>query len=268
MSEPRVLVLSGYGLNCEDETLHAFKQAGAVGDIVHVNDLIDDPDRLAEYQILAIPGGFSFGDDTGSGSALAVRLREHLGQQLLDFVASKKLVIGICNGAQMLVNLGLVPGFDESLHRDAALLANATNRYQCRWVHLKVNASNRSPWLVGIDELFIPVAHGEGNFMLAPEALDLVRERDMVAARYIDVQGHRAGGKFPANPNGSTDDMAMLTDTTGRVLATMPHPERAIAFTQRPDWPLKKEQLRRAGDKIPAAADGLKIFKNAVAYFQ
>jgi phosphoribosylformylglycinamidine synthase len=267
MSNPSVLVLSGYGLNCEDETLHAFTLAGAQGQRIHVNDLLAAPSMLKDTHILAIPGGFSFGDDTGSGNALAARLRERLGDTLLDFVERKRLLIGICNGAQVLVNLGLVPGLSGKLVPDAALLPNQSARYQCRWVHVQANSYNRSPWLVGLDEMFLPVAHGEGAFTLSPEALELVRERELIGGRYSDGNGHRAQGKFPLNPNGSVEDIAMMTDTTGRVLATMPHPERAVAFTQRPDWIRRKEHLKRAGDKLPTAADGLRVFKNAVAYY-
>jgi len=268
MTSPKVLVLSGYGLNCEDETLRAFESEGATADIVHINAVLDDPTLLSAYQIFTIPGGFSYGDDTGSGNALANRLRGRLAEPLADFAERKKLVLGICNGAQVLVNLGLVPGLSGSGVQDAALLPNTTGRYQCRWVHMQINHLNRSPWLAGMDDVYMPVAHGEGNFTLSPEALDIVREREMIAARYIDADGHKAGGKFPANPNGSVDDMAMLTDASGRILASMPHPERAVLFTQRPDWTLKKELYKRQGTKVPKKADGHKLFKNAVAYFQ
>lgn len=267
MAAPRVLVLSGYGLNCEEETAFTFARAGAEPEVVHVNDLIDGRRTLADFQIFAIPGGFSYGDDTGSGNALANRIRNHLWDQVQAFIARDTLTIGICNGCQVAVNLGLItaPG-QPAGERSVALLHNASLRYQCRWVDVAV-ANDRSPWLQGIRSLHIPVAHGEGNFQLAETARQTFAAAGMIALRYVNADGTPANGAFPANPNGSYDDIAGLTDHTGRILALMPHPERAIFFTQREDWPLKREQLRREGTPTPEDGDGMAIFRNAVRYF-
>lgn len=267
MAKPRTLVLSGYGLNCEEETAFTFARAGAEVTVVHVNDLIDGHESLADFQILAIPGGFSYGDDTGSGNALANRIRNHLWEEIQAFVSRDTLTIGVCNGCQVAVNLGLITAPGQSVgERSVALLNNSSLRYQCRWVDLKVSGS-ASPWLKGLDRLHVPVAHGEGNFQLDDDAKRAFHAAGMVALRYVNADGTPAGGVFPANPNGSYDDIAGVTDHTGRILALMPHPERAIFFTQRDDWTLKREELRRAGKPIPEEGDGMGIFKNAVAYF-
>ena len=265
MSTPKAIIFSGYGLNCEQETAYAFTLAGGKADIVHINDLIERPNVLKKYQILAIPGGFSYGDDIGSGSAYANKLANHLKKQLLDFTAKDKLVIGICNGFQVLTNLGLLPG---------VLTFNDNNRYTDRWVDVrspspskgKVGASSQSPWLCGISHLSLPIAHGEGKFVANPETLAAIKKQKMIAGVYY--KGEMCGYQNLApNPNGSTLDIAMLTSANGKVLGTMPHPERAMFFQQLPNWPLRKEKLIRAGKPLPKSGPGLQIFKNAIRYF-
>ena len=147
----RVLVLSGYGINCEDETLHAFEVVGFKGKIVHINDLIQNPKQLNNFQVFAIPGGFSYGDDTGSGNAMAKKIMNNLYDVLLNFETKDKLIIGICNGCQILVNLGIVPGI-YSNNPEIAMIENSTGIYQCRWINVKVNNVN-SPWLININNL-------------------------------------------------------------------------------------------------------------------
>lgn len=268
MATPNVLVIAGYGLNCEEETLFAFTTTGATGKIIHINDIIANPSLLENYQILAIPGGFSYGDDTGSGNALANRIRHNLKNELSRFVEADHLVIGICNGCQTLVNLGLVPATEGiSSERQAALLHNANFRYQCRWVDVKVD-SEHCVWTKGINQMHIPVAHGEGNFAMAEEMLKTIEAKGQVAMRYTRADGTAAGGVFPANPNGSLADIAALTDTTGRILAVMPHPERALFFTQRDDWHAEADKLKRNGTPLPEHGDGLALFRNAVSYFE
>jgi len=245
MSKPKVLVISGYGLNCETETAFAFELAGGKADIVHVNDLIAGTKRLKDYQILAIGGGFAYGDDTGSGRAYANKLMNHLSTEVKQFCAADKLVIGICNGFQVVVHAGLLPG---------ALVHNQSARYLDRWVNLKVE--NDSPWLKSITTLAVPIAHGEGNFYVAPSQLKILKQNHQIALRYL-----------PPNPNGSTDNIAGVTDKTGRILGLMPHPERAMFFTHLPNWPLLKEQHLRAGQPLPKFGPGLQIFQNGIQYF-
>ncbi len=263
----KVIVLSGYGLNCEEETLHAFKYSGLNGDIVHINDLIDSPEMLDNYDILAIPGGFSYGDDTGSGNAFAQKMKLALMDDLKKFVERDTLVIGICNGCQILVNLGLVPALNAYGERDVAVTYNASARYQCRWIDIKIEHAT-SPWLKDIETLHIPVAHGEGRFMMDDSTLEDLKFNGQVAARYVNEGGHYADMAFPANPNGSTFDIAAMTDKSGRVLAIMPHPERGMFTWQRDDYAELKDQAQRDGVELSDDSDGIVIFKNAAAYFE
>ncbi|PCI56267.1 MAG: phosphoribosylformylglycinamidine synthase [Alphaproteobacteria bacterium] len=261
----KVIVLSGYGLNSEEELLHAFEQSGVEGDIVHINDLIEKPDTLSAYNILAIPGGFSYGDDTGSGNAFAQKMKLALWDALKAFVARDTLTIGICNGCQILVNLGLVPALNEYGERDVAVTYNASARYQCRWIDLAVESA--SPWLKDIDSLHIPVAHGEGRFMMEDDTLSALKENGQIAARFVTPDGTAAEGEFPHNPNGSVYDIAAMTDKTGRILAIMPHPERGMFTWQRDDYHEIKDAAQREGVNLSDESDGLQIFKNAAAYF-
>ncbi len=265
MAHPRVIVLSGYGLNCEEETKFAFERAGAAAEIVHINDLIAIPERLSNYQIMALPGGFSFGDDTGAGNAYANRLKHHLEPQIREFVAGDKLVVGVCNGFQIISNLGLVPAIDRNYgRRTIALTSNDSARYLDRWVDLRVE--NDSPWTAGIARLSLPIAHGEGKLFTDPAVLKQLNDKNLIALRY--VRGEMSNYQdLPANPNGSVEDIAGITDETGRILGLMPHPERAIFFTQAPNWPVTAEQLRRDGRPLPEDGPGLQIFRNAVRYF-
>ncbi len=265
MTKPRALIFSGYGLNCEEETCYAFQLAGACAEIVHINDLIDKRNRLSDYQILAVPGGFSYGDDTGSGNAYAGKLRNHLWSDIETFLKGNGLIIGICNGFQILSNLGLLPSIGHQYgKREIALIHNSSARYTVRWVD--VQAENESPWLEDIDTLSIAIAHGEGKFYASDVILGQLRQKKLVALRYVkgDLCSYL---QLPANPNGATDDVAGITDETGRIFGLMPHPERAMFFTQLPNWPLLKEQYLRVGKPLPKYGPGLKIFQNAVKFF-
>ncbi|MEI6221529.1 MAG: phosphoribosylformylglycinamidine synthase I [bacterium] len=267
MTKPKVLVLTGYGINCEEETAFVFNKVGGQSAICHVNDLIEAPSKLNEYQILALPGGFSYGDDTGSGNALANRLRNKLNDAIQEFINRDSLILGTCNGCQVAANLGIIPGFDDNYeNRLIAFTHNASARYEDRWVHLKVEKTN-CIFTRDLDSLYVPIAHGEGNFTTAPEVLKKLEQNNQVVVRYAKPDGALAQQQFPHNPNGSINDIAGLCDPTGRIFGLMPHPERAIFFTNRPDWPLLKEQLKRQGKEIPDFAEPLKIFENAVSYF-
>ena len=264
---PKVLIFAGYGFNCEEETKYAFDWAGGNADIVHVNDLINGYARLTKYQIIVFPGGFAYGDDTGSGNSYALKVRNHLWEELLSFVKKDKLVIGICNGFQVLVNLGLLPGFKgEYGIRKIGLMPNKSARYVVRFVDLRVE-TKISPWLKDIDNLSIPVANGEGRLCISDQNLKLLNKKKMVALRYIkgEICNYL---DLPANPNGSVEDIAGIIDETGRILGLMPHPERAMFFTQMPNWPFVKEQCIRQKEKLPVQGPGLEIFRNAVKYFK
>jgi phosphoribosylformylglycinamidine synthase len=271
--KPKTLVLTGYGINCEEETAYAFDESGADSTIIHINDLIENPKTLEKYQILAIPGGFSYGDDTGSGNAYANKVKNNLTDQLISFAKQDKLAIGICNGFQILANTGLVPAINEKYgQRQIALMHNKTARYECRWVHLKTTTS-KCVWTKDIDTLHVPIAHGEGNFYTEPDTLKSLEQNNQIAFKYTKPDHSPANQEFPHNPNGSLQDIAGVCDPSGRLLGMMPHPERFLSFTNEEGWPLKKESLLReqrrntSSPVFPTQTPGLKIFQNAVNYF-
>jgi phosphoribosylformylglycinamidine synthase subunit PurQ / glutaminase len=265
MAKPKALIFSGYGLNCEEETKFALEKAGGDGDIIHINDLMANKKALEKYQMMAFPGGFSYGDDTGSGNAYAHKLKNHLWEAILHFISKDNLVIGICNGFQILTNLGLLPGINKQYgKRQVALLHNQTARYTVRWVDLVI--TSKTPWLVGINQISLPIAHGEGNFYTTNKTLKVLKNTGIIAAQYIEGEICKYQ-HLAANPNGALENIAAITDASGRILGMMPHPERAIAFTQLPHWQYLKEKYRREGKLIPQEGPGLKIFQNAITYF-
>ena len=260
------IILTGYGINCDEETKFAFDKSGAKAEIVHVNDLIGGKKKLSDYQILALPGGFSYGDDTGSGYALASKIKNHLWNDLQDFVKGDNLAIGICNGFQVMTNLGILPAIDNKYGEvQVALEHNDTARYIDRWVDLTFN--NNSPWTKDVGSVSFPIAHGEGRFYADKDLLSTINEKKLVEAKYVkgvacDYQN------LVANPNGSVEDIACITDESKRLIGLMPHPERAIDVRQLPNWGLLKEKAKRAGTTLDTVGPGLKIFQNAVAYFK
>ena len=252
------MVLTGFGINCDYETAAAFEQAGARADRVHLNDLIAAPERLGEYQVFAIPGGFSFGDDVASGKILANRIRYRLGDALNRFVNDGKLAIGICNGFQVMVKMGLLPRFSPDFAQSVTLTHNDSGRFEDRWVNLRIDADTPCVWLKGIDAIELPVRHGEGKFIPADDSvLDQLRAGNQIVLRYATPNGEAAAGAFPANPNGSIADVAGICDPTGRILGLMPHPEAYVTRTQHPQW------TRR---NLPEDGAGLRLFRNAVRY--
>ncbi|MCM2466108.1 phosphoribosylformylglycinamidine synthase subunit PurQ [Methanoculleus oceani] len=261
----RALIMSGYGINSEMETQEALMRAGMASDIVHINDLIAGEKTLSDYRLMVFPGGFSYGDDTGAGNAYANRVRNNLWSDVKDFLAGDNLVLGICNGFQILANLGLIPAFDRDYPRDIALMPNIKGVLECRFVTLKPAAENL--WTKGIAHLYCPVSHGEGNFSCSEETLKRIEREGMVAFRYCRDDLSPAGGEYPYNPNGSLADIAGITSADGKVLGLMPHPERALEFVNLYDWPTRKERLRREGRPLPTESMNMQFFRNIVAYF-
>lgn len=247
VSKPKVLVLSGHGLNCETETAFAFEQAGAQAQIIHIQDLIDNKKLFAGFEILVFPGGFSFGDDMGSGKALANIIKKNLYDELLEFKNKGNMILGICNGFQVLTQLGLLPG---------ALMHNDSARFIDTWVGLKF--SGDSPWLKGLAEMSLPIAHGEGRYFLGDEERDSVISA--INAGKISVL------HYTENPNGSLEDIAGITDESGLVLGMMPHPERAIFSHHHPNWTQMREAARRQARTLEEFSPSLQLFKNAVQY--
>lgn len=262
-------MLYGYGLNCDYETQFALNRAGAQAVRVHTTDLLENPALLWDYHLLAVPGGFSWGDDHGAGVVLALRLKLALGAALQEFIAAGRLVIGICNGFQVLVNLGLLPGLPgRQGERLAALIPNDCGNFRDAWVHLKATPSV-CVFTQGLEHLELPIRHGEGKFYAPPEVLSELHNRGQIALKYATASGAPAAGRFPANPNGSLMDIAGVCDTTGRVLGLMPHPEAHVTATQHPTWTREKEAWRRRGEAYPEPEGaGLAIFRNAVAYLR
>jgi len=283
MAQVKVIVLRTAGTNCDEETCHAFQLAGAQAQRVHVNRLIEEPRLLHNYQILALPGGFSYGDDIAAGKILANQLIHHFRAQVEEFIAADKLVIGICNGFQVLVKAGILPGLNEpalaargyAAHQEhahaaqdyttqeggngaiqqATITYNDSGKFEDRWVYLEPG-TDKCVFINPGERIYLPVAHGEGKVCFAEEAiLEQVKKDGLVAFRYVDKEGNFGG--YPVNPNGSTDHIAGLCDPTGRVLGLMPHPERHVHPTHHPRWTREKR------DK----GDGLNIFENAVKYF-
>ncbi|MBT3349457.1 phosphoribosylformylglycinamidine synthase I [bacterium] len=267
MKKPTAIVLGGYGINSETETIFALNAAGCDARYVHTRDLLDDPKILDKTQILVFPGGFSHGDHTGSGKALSNLIQNNLGDEVLKFVQRDTLTLGICNGFQVLVALGLVPALEKKYgERQAGLLKNKTNRFVCRYVHLKM-VSQKCVWTRGIEKLYLPMSHGEGNFYLPDTQLDALEKNDQIVFQYIDAHGVLANGKFPANPNGAARDIAGICDPSGRILGLMPHPERGLFSTNLPEFGKMKELARRENFEVPEETTNRKVFENAAAYF-
>lgn len=269
----KALVLTGYGLNCDYETHYAFQLAGAESHRVHINELImgeekgSDP-RLEHYHILVFGGGFSWADDHGAGVLLASKMRFNLGEQIERFISQGKLVIGICNGFQALVNLGLLPGFEENYNeRRVALTYNDSGNFIDTWVNLKINPDAPSVFTKGLNQMELPVRHGEGKFYASDGDIESLFRNNQIAMQYADKKGDEAEGQWPLNPNGSLRDIAGICDPTGRIFGLMPHPEAFLHPTNHPNWTKQKEALLREGKNIDSLeGHGLRIFRNAVEY--
>jgi phosphoribosylformylglycinamidine synthase len=260
MPKPRVLVLRAPGTNCDVETAFAFEMAGAEAVKLHVNQLIEQPDLATNFQILCFPGGFSYGDDIAAGRILATQLQTFLADTLESFRQHDRLVLGICNGFQIMMRLGIFFDSSESV-QPATLTWNRQGRFDSRWVHLKPETDN-CVFLRGIDECYLPMAHAEGRFLFRDsDAQKLMMEQQQVVLRYCDASGKsdEAILDFPINPNGAQGNVAGICDSTGRIFGLMPHPERHLFPTNHPQW------TRR--DVQPEHGEGLKLFQNAVSYF-
>jgi len=249
MATPKALVLRAAGTNCDRETEYALQQAGFEAARIHVFRLMEDAAPLAEAQFLVIPGGFSYGDDVAAGKILAHQMLHRLAEPLNEFVAAGKLVLGICNGFQVLIKSGLLPWATVSTdqaHRDATLGWNDSGMFQDRWVHLRCD-SGKCVYLPRDEVITLPIAHAEGKFMpRGDDVLKALADGDQIALRYVDERGE--AGPFPINPNGSIDDVAGITDPSGRIMGLMPHPERFVDVTHHPRW--TRGGVRRADGRL------------------
>ncbi|MCA9132116.1 MAG: phosphoribosylformylglycinamidine synthase subunit PurQ [Planctomycetales bacterium] len=261
MASPRVLILRAPGTNCDVETAYAFEQVGAKVSRVHVNRLIDDPALGGGYQVLCLPGGFSYGDDIAAGRILAERLSVHLRDLVEEFRGAQRLVLGICNGFQVMMRLGIFfPGQEDS--PPATLAHNAQARFEDRWVQL-VNRDSNSVFLRGTEQLFLPIAHAEGRFVIRDAAAgQQLLQQGQLGLRYSDASGQTSDSStlpFPLNPNQAQYNVAGISDPSGNIFGLMPHPERYLDATQHPYW-------TRLAD-LPEHGQGRQIFQNAVDFF-
>lgn len=263
MAQVKVIVLRAAGINCDMETCWAFEQAGAIAEAIHINRIIENKSMLEDYQILVLPGGFSYGDDVAAGKILANQILHHLSDAIRQFIDDGKLVLGICNGFQVLVKTGILPGLADSEQQPASnaqqvtITDNDSGKYEDRWVYCAPQ-TDRCVFIEPDRQIYLPIAHGEGKVITRDEAvLERLISEKHIAFKYVDENGDE--GDFPVNPNGSAASIAALTDTTGRVLGLMPHPERFVRATQHP---------RFSRPETRPDADGTTIFTNAVHYIQ
>lgn len=270
MKNPKALVLTGYGLNCDNETVYACEEAGMTANRVHINALIDGDVDLFDFQLMVFGGGFSWGDEHGAGVIQAVRMKTSLGDAMRLFIEKGNLVLGICNGFQTLVNLGLLPGFENDYsRRQVALTANDCGNFRDQWVTLKINSDSPSVFTHGIDQIDLPIRHGEGKFFAEKAVVEQLIQNNQVVMQYADANGHPASGQFPPNPNGSLADIAGICDPTGRVFGLMPHPEAYNHRANHPDWPRKKVIAHRGSTgKALNPLTGIKLFENAATYLK
>jgi phosphoribosylformylglycinamidine synthase len=246
------------GANCDLETHHAFEVAGARCERLHVNRLLEKPDLLKQYQVLCIPGGFSYGDDNGAGKILGNQIRLGLYDGIQRFRDDGKLILGVCNGFQVLIKSGVLLPFSSAADAPATLTWNDSGKFEDRWVHLETDGQ-KSVFFSGIETMYLPVAHAEGKFVPRSEAvLEELERSGQLVLRYRRALPVGETVPYPENPNGSVGNVAAVCDPTGRVCGLMPHPERHIDPLQHPQWTRHKADV----------GDGLRVFQNAVNYFK
>ena len=277
MTAPKVAVLFGFGINCDHETAAVFNLVGGAAERVHVNHFISGERSMEEFQILAVPGGFSFGDHLGSGRLMGNRMRFALRDQLHAFVAAGKPIIGICNGFQVLVKTGLLPG-PNAPHPDfvqrASLTLNDSGRYEDRWVTLEFDDNSPCIWTKGMTRMDCPVRHGEGKFVMPSTTdFDALAAGHQLTVRYVDPATEVGSGMtdeplpFPLSPNGSMRNIAGVCDATGLVFGLMPHPEAVYAKWLHPDHTRNTAPGPEHSEALGAwEGEGLQMFRNAVEY--
>jgi phosphoribosylformylglycinamidine synthase len=257
-------MVTGFGINCDYETRHALSMPGVEMEVdaCHLNDLVADPNRLDRAHLLVVPGGFSYGDHIASGRVLGNRLKSRVGEAILRFVGEGKLVLGVCNGFQVLVKMGLLPGGGRNSgnpwKQEATLTHNDSGRFEDRWVHLRVKPDNPCVFLQGLDRLYFPIRHGEGKLIFAEGIHDRVEAANQDVLHYATSDGNPTG-EYPSNPNGSEHNIAGLCDETGRIFGLMPHPEAFLHRTNHPHWTRLD---------LPEEGQGVSIFRNAASFLR
>jgi phosphoribosylformylglycinamidine synthase len=261
------LIVTGFGINCEIETGAAYKKAGADITIIHFNELMNGRYDLHHYHILNFPGGFSFGDDIASGKVMSNKVKykkmksgKTFIEEIEDFLRNGNYILGICNGFQILVQLGLLPNLNHRFEPEVSLERNHSGKYEDRWVYCKVTPGCKSPFLKGIDVLPLPVRHGEGRLIIKDDTIrKQIKDSNLIALQYTDKEGS-VSDIYPLNPNGSEFSAAGLTDISGHVFGLMPHPEAYLSIYNHPDWSVK----RRHSPAFEEIETGQKMFQNIV----
>lgn len=258
-----VLIITGYGLNCEDESRYAWELAGGRPTLIHLNDLIERPSRLQDFAALMFIGGFAYGDHMTSGHVFALRIKHRLSGELEKFISREKLILGACNGFQIMVKLGLLPGLDgDYFTQKLSIIQNDCGMFQDRWVRLRFEAASPCVFTRGLDSIDLPVRHGEGKvFTRDKKFLQRIEMSGCVPCRYANASTGEPTREFPHNPNGALNAIAGLCDPTGRIFGLMPHPEAYLYPESHPQWDVQK--LRGT---LPQQGSGLSFFQNAVHY--
>ncbi len=269
MKTVQALVITGFGINCEEEMAAAYRLAGAEARIVHVNDILVDGFSIHDFDVVNFPGGFSFGDDIASGKVMANKVKykqlpsgKTFLAELQQFLADGKYILGICNGFQMLVKMGLLPDWQGAAAQEVTLTGNDSGQFENRWCHCAVLPEVHTPFLQGIERLYLPVRHGEGKLVFQDEAMrQAIVSKNLNCLSYCEPDGTPAD-QYPLNPNGSELQCAGLTNASGQILGMMPHPEAFLSLYNHPNW----GQLRRQYPDISEEGEGLRIFKNIVRH--
>ena len=253
--KPKALILDAPGINCDEETYFAIEIAGGLPEYVMLSDIEKNPDIILKYKMLIMPGGFSYGDYISAGKIISLILKKKLKDTLIEFIDKTNLLLGICNGFQIMVKANILPGEPYFSKQKVSLIQNDSKKFEDRWVNLEVNKNSNCIFTKDIEKLYLPVAHGEGKFVTDNKVLNLLKEKNLVVLRYKIPDGKNS---YPYNPNGSIDNIAGICDSTGRIFGLMPHPERYLIKEEHPLW-TKGEYFEPTGKKI---------FKNAIEYLK
>ncbi len=267
----KALIITGFGINCEEEMAAAYRMAGATPQIVHLNALLTGRESIHDYDLLNFPGGFSFGDDLASGKVVSNKIKykklpsgKVLMDEIKDFLAAGKHILGVCNGFQMLVRMGLLPNTKRHVEAEATLAQNNSGHFEDRWVYCQVNNTTKTPFLKGIERMALPIRHGEGKLLFLNKAVETaVVEQGLNCLTYCDADGKEVSA-YPANPNGSTLNCAGLSDPSGQVFGLMPHPEAYLSLYNHPNW----GQIKRTQPTHDEKGEGLQIFTNIVQHIR
>lgn len=271
MSAVNALIITGFGINCEEEMAAAYTMAGATPTIVHLNALLMGQVSIHDYDLLNFPGGFSFGDDLASGKVVSNKIKykklpsgKVLMEEIRVFLAAGKYILGVCNGFQMLVRMGLLPNTNRQVEAEATLAQNNSGHFEDRWVYCKVHNKTNTPFLKGIKKMALPIRHGEGKLLLLDKTVEkAVVEQGLNCLTYCDENGAPVSA-YPANPNGSTLNCAGLSDPSGQVFGLMPHPEAFLSLYNHPNW----GQIKRSQPAHDEKGEGLQIFTNIVQHIR